>query len=123
MGNLCSSSSKDDDHFVGTGRTVGSAPPNPPAQRATVPARVGGGSGSAGQALGGKPGSGGDPREAARKAAEGRANKTQQKPPGKLGQKLAEQQKQTRTATLEQASAQERGARAADENAEARQWN
>lgn len=44
-------------------------------------------------------------------------------PKGKLGQKLAEERKQTRTETLEQVSAEERRQRDMAGNVEARNWN
>ena len=44
-------------------------------------------------------------------------------PKGKLGQKLQEERKQTRTDTLEQISAEERRQRDMASNADARNWN
>ncbi|KAB8339198.1 hypothetical protein FH972_022132 [Carpinus fangiana] len=119
MGNLCSSSSNKDDPFAQPGRTLGSAAP-PQQGRTSVPKpKIQGSGRTVGGAAASLPES--DPRAAAAKAAEERANKGQAK--GKLAEQLAAQKKQSRTNTLEQASQDERAARAADENDQIRQWN
>ncbi|MCJ1302949.1 hypothetical protein MMC08_005754 [Hypocenomyce scalaris] len=121
MGNLCGKQSKDSDPFSQPGRTVGSAPTTPSNTRASVPSKIS----SQGRPLGG---SGparsdtSDAREAAARAAEGRAVRANQ-PKGKLGRDLAKEKQQTRTNTLEGISREERRKRDADEVVETRNWN
>ncbi|KAF2761740.1 hypothetical protein EJ05DRAFT_472709 [Pseudovirgaria hyperparasitica] len=123
MGNCCGSQSKD--AFTGEGRTLGSAPP--PKPKASIPAAATTApkptTKGAGRATGGSAGGleAGDPRGAAAAAAEARANKASGS--GPLAQKLQEQKKQTRTATLEQVSRENRQARDADAVADARHYN
>ena len=52
-----------------------------------------------------------------------RAARETSSPRGKLGQALAEDQKQTRTDTLQAAAAEERRRREVEANTEARNWN
>ncbi|PQE21113.1 hypothetical protein CJF32_00005548 [Rutstroemia sp. NJR-2017a WRK4] len=124
MGNCCSSSSNPADPFAQPGRTLSSAaPPSPSNQKPTssVPKKVGGPP----RTLGGpSPGSdeASDARRKAAEAAEARMRNSN-KPKGKLSAQLQEQKKQTRVDTLEEASRNERLARAADEGAQTRAYN
>ncbi|KAI9761397.1 MAG: recombinase rad51 [Chaenotheca gracillima] len=145
MGNLCGKESKsgaqNEDHFQSPGRTLGSAPA-PASGRASVPQKYGGTGAGAGRTLGGdgrrsdtttsKVGGGGgdmdtsDARRAAALAAEERAKSgskgTTSTGGGGLSAKLAEQKRQTRTATLDQISREERQRRGADDGREALNW-
>ncbi|KAI9862830.1 MAG: hypothetical protein M1824_000960 [Vezdaea acicularis] len=127
MGNLCGKPSKSDP-FSQPGRTLSSAPskptraPVPSAAQRNHPNRAP--SGDKGRSLGGAntPADVSEARRKAAAAAEERARATQ-KPKGKLSSQLQEQKAKTRTNTLEQASADTRRMRDADEAAEARQYN
>ncbi|KAI9738688.1 MAG: hypothetical protein M1834_008193 [Cirrosporium novae-zelandiae] len=123
MGNLCGKPSSD--NFDAPGRPLGtSAPPSDSNPRASLPAKIISPSKISGQ---GRPIGGGgnqstneDPRKAAAKAAEERAAKAG-KVTGPLGSKLAGQKKQTMGATLNQAAAEERAHR--DAQNPAQQWD
>ncbi|EOA81883.1 hypothetical protein ACJQWK_05050 [Exserohilum turcicum] len=118
MGNLCGKQSKD--NFEGQGRTLGSAPE--PATRASVPSNAT----APKPKVGGPPRTLGDsnrvddPKAAAAAAAEARANKSSS---GDLQKKLDAQKRQTNNQTLQQAAAENRLAREADQATETRNYN
>ena len=64
-----------------------------------------------------------DPRSAAAKAAEARANAAKGKGQGKLGKELAAQRQQTRTGTLGEVSQEERRRREVEEGREVASYN
>ncbi|KAF2842480.1 hypothetical protein M501DRAFT_998799 [Patellaria atrata CBS 101060] len=128
MGNLCGKQSKSE-NFSGEGRVLGAAPIPAAAPRAPVPSeqqrqkavpKVGGPARTLGGSSVGET-RGDDPKAAAARAAEERANRATAT--GKLGKQLEAQRKQTRTATLEQVSQENRAQRDADAGMEARNWN
>ncbi|KAL2400074.1 hypothetical protein ABEF93_005062 [Exophiala dermatitidis] len=123
MGNLCSRSANEPDHFSTPGRTVGSSRPaqNQPSS-APVPQKVT--TSTPGRTLGGaeRPTGPDDPRSAAARAAEERAAKAN-KTSGKLSAQLSSQKKQTQNQLLNSGSQTERRTRDADQTAEARNWN
>ncbi|GAW25250.1 hypothetical protein SAMD00023353_0303260 [Rosellinia necatrix] len=122
MGNICGKEA-DSEAFSQPGRVLGSAPPPPQPQRASVPAHIGGPP----RTLGGsfpavQPSGGGndDARRRAAEAAEARAQATSAKASGKLSAQLAAQKKQTRNDLLQEISNDERRQRDADEAAQVR---
>ena len=124
MGNLCGKQSKET-NFAGPGRVLGAAPAPSNNARASVPPKIAATSKarSQGRAVGG-PGDGAadDPKSAAARAAEARAQKASSGS-GDLAKKLEAQKKQTRAQTLEQVSYENRAARDADAALEARNYN
>ncbi|KAL3427780.1 hypothetical protein PVAG01_01289 [Phlyctema vagabunda] len=142
MGNLCGKQSNDDP-FAQPGRTIASAgastninnnsgnsnsnanskPTAPLPRKVGGPARTLGGAGA-----GGAGGGGGtaaereDARKKAAEAAEARA-KEANRPKGKLGERLAEQKKQSRNDTLGDLSRDERRQREVDSAQESRNFN
>ncbi|KAK5091060.1 hypothetical protein LTR05_001240 [Lithohypha guttulata] len=126
MGNICSRSANKDDNFSGPGQTLGSssdAPrPVPVTKKQTIAGTSGRPLGSAGGDGTSSPAPPDGARSAAARAAEERATAAN-KPGGKLSGQLAAQKKQTQTQTLNTGSEQERLARAADANTQARNWN
>lgn len=123
MGNLCSRSSNEPDHFSSPGRVIGSAPPIP----ASVPVPKTTNPNSPGRPLGGGIDRSEDPsdlRTAAATAAERRAQATPQGTSGgSLSAKLREEQRQTMGALRAAASKEEQKKRAAEEANEVRMYN
>jgi len=116
MGNLCGKQSKDP--FAGQGRTLGSAQPPPQRTTAPVPTQP---RESQGRTVGGTERSSDDPRAAAARAAEVRAQKNSSS--GQLGKKLDEQKKMTLGQARKQQSDDDRRVRDADAAAQARAYN
>jgi len=123
MGNLCSKSANQPDHFSTPGRTLGeSAASRPQQSSAPLPQKVT--TSSPGRTLGGTEGSSSpdNARSAAAKAAEER-NARAGKSGGKLSAQLSSQKKQTQNQLLNSGSEAERRARDADQGAQVRNWN
>lgn len=116
MGNLCGKQSKDP--FAGQGRTLGSAQPPPQRTTAPVPTQP---RESQGRTVGGTERSSDDPRAAAARAAEVRAQKNSN--PGQLGKKLDEQRKMTLEQVRREVSRGTQRARDVDAAAQARAYN
>ncbi|ETN36440.1 uncharacterized protein HMPREF1541_08718 [Cyphellophora europaea CBS 101466] len=119
MGNLCSKSSNEPDHFAAPGRPLGSASATGPSS-APVPQKIA--KNSPGRTLGGDSSSPDDARSAAAQAAEARAAAAN-KPGGKLSSQLSAQRKQTQNQLLNAGSEQERRARDADQSARTQAYN
>lgn len=119
MGNLCGKQSKDP--FAGQGRTLGSAQPPPQRTTTPVPTRPTPQRESQGRTVGGTERSSDDPRAAAARAAEVRAQKNSGS--GHLGKKLDEQRKKTLGQVRKEQSKDTWRARDADAAAEARNYN
>ncbi|KAG9249843.1 uncharacterized protein F5Z01DRAFT_640815 [Emericellopsis atlantica] len=129
MGNICGKEKSD--NFTSPGRTVGTAPPQNAAPKASVPKKAAKVTGP-GRTLGGSVGSGSTPstegqqtpEEARRRAAEAaEARAAGASRGGKLQAQLDAQKKQSRTDALKEASKQELARREADDATQAKNWD
>ncbi|KAJ4394424.1 hypothetical protein N0V93_003642 [Gnomoniopsis smithogilvyi] len=119
MGALCGKLSKDD-NFAGQGRTLDSAPVQPPTAPLPANKRVVSGPG---RTLGeGSSSAGEDPRAAARKAAEQREQAAKAKA-GKLGQQLRQQKAMTDNEVNKKANEDEAQRRLIEQRAETLNYN
>ncbi|KAI6785659.1 uncharacterized protein J7T54_005993 [Emericellopsis cladophorae] len=131
MGNICGKEKSD--NFTSPGRTVGTAPPQNAAPKASVPKKTAKVAGP-GRTLGGSVGSGSTPStgeqqqqtpdEARRRAAEAaEARAVGASRGGKLQAQLDAQKKQSRSDALKEASKQELARREADDATQAKNWD